>query len=404
MLLAAPHRLAFFLAMLVLIGSGAWWALIQVDRATGVLDFGYEVSPTVVHASLMVFGFMPLFFAGFLFTAGPKWLGVEAPSARDILRPLAMIATGWLVWPLASHLSAPAAMAALVLPIAGMARLTWRFWRLIGASPVPDRIHATAIGSGLIVGCTCLCGVLASVFADQPAVARAFVHTGLWGFIAVVYVSVAHRMIPFFTSSALPMVRAWRPFWVLWLLLGLAAFEAVAPWMDLVTDDPAWHGVRGALEVSVGGVVVWLAFAWGLVQSLKVRLVAMLHLGFSWLGAGLILYGASHLVHSLSGHDWLPLAGLHAVTMGCLGSLMVAMVTRVSCGHSGRPLVADNLVWTLFWLLQGATVLRILAAAPTHATSLLTMAAAILWASVLAVWGFRYGSWYGRARSDGRPG
>ena len=45
--------------------------------------------------------------------------------------------------------------------------------------------------------------------------------------------------------------------------------------------------------------------------------------------------------------------------MGCLGSLMLAMVTRVSCGHGGRALVADRLVWTLFWVLQLATVVRL---------------------------------------------
>jgi uncharacterized protein involved in response to NO len=211
-------------------------------------------------------------------------------------------------------------------------------------------------------------------------------------------------MIPFFTSSALPMVKAWRPFWVLWLLLGLAGLEAVAPWVDLVTDDVVWHGVRGAIEVTGGAVVIWLAFAWGLVQSLKQRLVAMLHLGFSWLGIGLMLYGISHLLQALNGQAWLPLGGLHAVTMGCLGSLMVAMVTRVSCGHSGRALVADNLVWALFWLLQAATVLRIAAAAPTAAMPMLLVAASALWAGLVAVWGFRYGSWYGRARADGRPG
>ncbi|AMO25616.1 short-chain dehydrogenase [Ramlibacter tataouinensis] len=402
--MAAPHRLAFFLAMLVLVTSGLWWAVLQFERLSGAFGLGYELPPTVVHASLMVFGFMPLFFAGFLFTAGPKWLGVQAPAARDIALPLALMAGGWLAWPFASHASAAAAMAALVLPIAGMAWMTWRFGRLISASREPDRLHAKAIVTGLAVGCASLCGVLASVFADAPLFARTFAYTGLWGFITVVFVSVAHRMIPFFTSSALPMVRAWRPFWVLWLLLGLAGFEAVATWLELFTGGPAWHGVRGAMEVTVGGVVIWLAFAWGLVQSLKVRLVAMLHLGFSWLGVGLVLSGASHLVQALTGQAWLALGGLHAVTMGCLGSLMMAMVTRVSCGHGGRPLVADDPVWALFWLLQAATTLRIAAAVPTGAAPVLTLAAALLWAGVLAVWGFRYGSWYGRARTDGRAG
>lgn len=85
--------------------------------------------------------------------------------------------------------------------------------------------------------------------------------------------------------------------------------------------------------------------------------------------------------------------------MGCLASLMLAMVTRVSCGHSGRALVADDLVWGLFWLLQLATVLRIAAAAHAALGHWL-----LLWAGVMLVWGIRLGSWYGRLRADGRPG
>jgi uncharacterized protein involved in response to NO len=89
--------------------------------------------------------------------------------------------------------------------------------------------------------------------------------------------------------------------------------------------------------------------------------------------------------------------------MGCLGSLMLAMVTRVSCGHSGRTLVADNLVWALFWSLQLATVLRIAGAAQVAPPALMWLAA-LLWAAVVTVWGLRMTGWYGRPRSDGRPG
>jgi uncharacterized protein involved in response to NO len=83
---------------------------------------------------------------------------------------------------------------------------------------------------------------------------------------------------------------------------------------------------------------------------------------------------------------------------------MLAMVTRVSCGHSGRALVADNPVWTLFWLLQAATLLRVAAAVPQAPSALLAAAAAAVWAGVMSAWGIRYGSWYGNARADRRPG
>jgi len=97
-LLLAPHRLGFALAVLLLMASGVWWALVLLDRATGVLGFAYALSPSLGHAAVMSLGFMPLFFTGFLFTAGPKWLAVPGPPARALAAPLLQQqAPGWLV-------------------------------------------------------------------------------------------------------------------------------------------------------------------------------------------------------------------------------------------------------------------------------------------------------------------
>lgn len=405
----APHRLGFFLAMVLLVASGAWWALVQVDRSTGALALPYALSPSLVHAAVMVFGFIPLFFSGFLFTAGPKWLGVEPWGPRKLLAPLLLQALGWLTWLAGGHLHAALALAGVALAALGLAWMVVLFWRLVLQSRAQDQVHARAIGVACIVGCLSLGGVVLGLAFDAPALARACVLTGLWGFVVVVYVTVAHRMIPFFTSSALPFTTVWRPFWVLWLMLAAAALEAAAVWVEF--DGPlqgpvasAWMLVRGALELAVGVVLLWLAGVWGVVQSLKNRLLAMLHIGFLWLGLSLVLGGVSQLLGLAQGAPVMALGALHALTMGCLASLMLAMVTRVSCGHGGRALVADRIAWSLFWGLQAATLLRIAAALPSAWSAGLVLLAALLWAALMAVWGLRLGAWYGRLRVDGRPG
>ena len=76
----------------VLVFTGGWWALVQVDRASALLNLSYAVSPSLVHATVMTFGFIPLFFTGFLFTAGPKWLGVRALEAPQLRAPLVLLA------------------------------------------------------------------------------------------------------------------------------------------------------------------------------------------------------------------------------------------------------------------------------------------------------------------------
>ena len=408
-LLLAPHRLGFFLAMVVLGVAGVWWALVQLDRMSGALGLSYALSPSLVHGAVMTFGFIPLFFSGFLFTAGPKWLAVKPHDVACVAPPMLLQVTAWLVWLAAAHFSAGVATAALALAASGLAWMTLLFWQLIRRSRMADRVHALTIGAACIVGCLSLAGLALSLAFDAHAAALACVLTGLWGFVLVVYVSVAHRIIPFFTSSAIPALEAWRPLWVLWLMLAVAAVEVAAAWFEalgLFQDlaGAAWTLGRGLFELLAGGLLLWLALAWGLVKSFRNRLLAMLHIGFLWLGLALVLGGVAQLLGWAQGAPVLSLGALHALTMGCLASLMLAMVTRVSCGHSGRALVADGLIWSLFGLLQAATLLRIAAALQGGFSGWLLLVAALLWATIMVVWGLLLGGWYGRLRADGRVG
>ncbi|MDE2418010.1 MAG: NnrS family protein [Burkholderiales bacterium] len=407
-LLDAPHRLSFFLALCVLVFASAWWALVQLDRLGVGWGLRYVVSPTLMHSALMTFGFMPLLFSGFLFTAGPKWLGMRPVPVSRLVVPLGLQAAGWMLWVAGGHLGLGLAVVGVVLAWVGLAWIQWLFWRLLMASVVPDRLHATVIAVAGLVGVVALGAVIVSLLRDGGEMARLWVLTGLWGFIVATYVAVAHRMIPFFTASAVPMLRAWRPNWILGVLLAATVLEVLLAWAEWsgISTGPAsrvWMLLRGLLELAIGSVIVWLAFVWGMVQSLKIRLLAMLHVGFVWLGIAFVLAGLSQLLGFHAGTPFLGLGTLHALTMGFLGSIMMAMVTRVSSGHSGRPLVADNLVWRAFWVLQLAVVLRIVGAVPGTPVWLMA-GVALLWLGVVLAWGGRMLGWYGHLRADGQPG
>lgn len=405
-LLRAPHRLAFAGATSVLVLGALWWLWVQLARLGWLPSGPLAVSPSLGHGVLMVHGFMPLFFTGFLFTAGPKWLGVPGPDARAVLPSVALQTLAWPLWLLGVHLSAGLAVAGVLLAAVGQGLAGARFLRLLRASPAEDTGHARLIALGWTIGTLTLLGLAAGVGNGDPDAARRWLYTALWGFVALVYVTVVHRMVPFFTSSALPLLRLWRPMWVLYVLVATVALKAIGPWLTRAgLDATAWSAFEGFALLVAGFVLLWLAFIWGLVQSLSIRLLAMLHLGFVWLGLGLCLDGLGQVWGWISGTPLTPLAALHATTMGFLGSLMLAMVTRVSCGHGGRALVADRLSWGAFLLLQLATVLRIAAAlAPPQWVGALTAATAGLWLLAVGPWGLRLLDWYGRARPDGKPG
>lgn len=404
----APHRLGFFLAMVVLVASGLWWAGVQWGRVRPVYTLPAALPSSITHAVVMTFGFMPLFFSGFLFTAGPKWLRVEPWPVPALRTPLVLQAAGWIAWLAGSLWSEVLAQVGCVAAAAGLAWMTVLYWRLVWRSRADDQLHARLAGAACVLGSASLAALGASLVAGQLAWVRAWTLTGLWGFVVVVYLAVAHRMIPFFTSDALPGMRAWRPLWELRLMVAAALFEAAATWMELLVLPPdaaaVWALVRGMLELAVGGVLLWMAWAWGRVKSLENRLLAMLHLGLFWLGAAFVLGGAAQWWGWWQGAPALGLVMLHALSMGCLASLMLAMVSRVSCGHGGRPYVADRPLWLFFCVLQGAVVVRIGAAAVPAWTPWLLPLAATLWAATMAAWGLRLGNWYGRPRADGRPG
>lgn len=406
----APHRLGFFLGMLLLLWASVWWMLVHLGRV-GWWHLPQAVSATVVHGAVMVFGVMPLFFSGFLFTAGPKWLGVEPPSVAQLRTPLLWQTAGWLLWVVAGHHAPEWALLALAMAALGWCVTQYQFARLLWRSRVPDRLHAQLIAAVGLWGLLCV-GVLGVALSREWSdVALLAVRCGLWGCVGATFVIVIHRMLPFFTSSALPMMGIWRPFWVLWFLLGIMALEVVAAWQPfwqstLGTEGLTWGFTMwalGLLELAAGSVVLWLAVAWGLVQSLKVRLLAMLHLGFLWLGLSLLLDGVSQLLGLRVGVPVFGLGALHAMTMGFIGSLLLAMVTRVTCGHGGRPLVADAVTWALFWALQITVVWRLLAGLP-NASATGMAGAAVLWVLVIGAWCLRLMNWLGRPRADGRPG
>ena len=415
MLLAAPHRLAFAAAMLVLAAASAWWALALAAQAAAQ-PLRFSLPPGLAHGLLMSLGFMPLFFTGFLCTAGPRWLGAAAIGARAIAPAVLAQLAGWAVFLVGVHAPGPA----LAAPIAGLGlgavalgwtAVAWRFVAMLRASRVDDRRHARLIAVGAAVGVLVAWAAALCVASGALGAARALVQAALWWFVGIVFIAASHRMTPFFDASALPALDAARPMWLLWALVVLLAVEGAGSVADTLAGPlpRTLSALQAAIESCGGALLLASAWRWARTHGLRFRLVTMLYVGFVWLGLGFALAGLSHALQAArGGAPPLGLAPLHAYTMGFLGSTMVAMVTRVSSGHSGRAVAADDRVWRLFWVLQAATATRIAAAVLAMpegrvAASLLAVAA-LVWAAVAAGWAWHCGNGYGRPRADGRAG
>ena len=129
----------------------------------------------------------------------------------------------------------------------------------------------------------------------------------------------------------------------------------------------------------------------------------MLFRGYAWLPIALLLYSVQSFIYLDGGGYTLGRGPAHALFIGFFGSLLVAMVTRVTQGHSGRPLVFGGAATFAFVVIQLVAVIRVMAELlpdqyAWHA------AAAVGWILAFAPWVLRSLRIYTTPRLDGRPG
>ena len=132
-------------------------------------------------------------------------------------------------------------------------------------------------------------------------------------------------------------------------------------------------------------------------------LLRVLFLGYAWLPVALALYAFQGLWLLLDGGWVLGRAPLHALAVGMFGSLLVAMVTRVTQGHSGLMLAMPKAAWWAFVAVQLVAVMRILAELADDPVAWMAFAA-IGWLLAFAPWVLRIGRIYLSPRADGKPG
>ncbi|HQR21439.1 MAG TPA: NnrS family protein [Burkholderiaceae bacterium] len=401
----APHRIAFFVATVLLLAVSFGWTWMLVAPIFG-MTVVTALPPTMAHAFVFAAAYMPLYIAGFMFTAGPRWLQVAPPTAERLRWPLALH-VGGIALLLTGTVAGTsiAAFGALLLAIAWTA-IGVAFAVLVRASRVADRLHARCVVLFWIVGIAAALLFAAGMGTHHYTSAGLAAWLLLFGSVGPISVTVAHRILPFFTSNAVAGLVPWRPNWVLALLLASMIGLGVVLYAPRIE---ALHGATWlAIPTTVAGIALAaLAIRWGLMQSLRgpsLRLLAMLHLAFAWLPLALLLAAADAGLRLALGGSGLGLGPLHALTLGMLGSLLFAMVTRVIRGHGGIALVADDLVWVLFWLLQVATLLRIASPLTAAAGGALAAAAASVWTAVWTAWAFVHLPILLRARADSVPG
>lgn len=135
----------------------------------------------------------------------------------------------------------------------------------------------------------------------------------------------------------------------------------------------------------------------------KPGILTVLFLAWAWLPIAFALYAGQSLAYATTGIYWLGRAPAHALFIGFFGSALIAMVTRVTQGHSGRPMGMPAVAWFAFVAVQLVAVIRIVAEIAPDQMQWQAIAA-LCWLLAYAPWVLRIGRIYLAPRTDGKPG
>ncbi len=338
------------------------------------------------HAHEMVFGFAVAALSGFLLTAIPNWTGTRPCAGAR----LACLTALWLAGRIALWVGGPAWLVAAV-DLAYLPALA-----VFGATPLwtikalRNRIFLVILGlltiANGLMHLAASGAVGASLGGDLAIDALAFM-------IAI----VGGRVIPAFTTTLLAdqgapnLVRA-NP---IWDKLGplLVAVLAVA---DVAANlGPEYTRLAGLIALCAAFANGQRMRAWATGKTLRAPIVWVLHLGYAWLVAGLAAKG-------LAGFGWLdPKTALHALTIGAVGTMPIAIMSRAALGHTGRPLVVAPAITLAYVLVSLAAISRMLA--PLSPTPALILAGTA-WTAAFAIFSLVHWPILTRPRVDGKPG
>jgi uncharacterized protein involved in response to NO len=382
-ILALGFRPFFLLAAILAAAAVPMWLLIY----QGVLEPVSHLPPTIWHGHGMVFGFAAAVIAGFLLTAATNWTGRRTATGVG----LGALAGLWIAGRVALIVPGVPAWLAIGVDVAFLPTLAVILAIPLLATGNRRNIVFPAVLTVLgLVNLAIHLGAIDAIAWDPSRGLRIAIDL-----ILLMIGVLGGRVIPSFTKNALPRAKVNPcPKAGVLALVSLAAL-AVA---EMATDDAA---IVGSIALAAGVINLLRMRGWGTFATLRTPILWILHAGYVWLAAGLILRGIAELTGLIP-----PDAGIHALTLGGIGSMIIGMMSRVALGHTGRPIIAAPLTVAAYWLVNAAALLRVAFALTWDDTlrSVSLMGSGVLWSLAFAFFIIVYGPILNRPRADGRAG
>src|SRR5690606_8875266 len=121
-------------------------------------------------------------------------------------------------------------------------------------------------------------------------------------------------------------------------------------------DAFAPNGLASAFLAALAAAVHFVRLSgWRSFKTRGESILWVLHVGYAWLPIGLALKAC----YLFGAFDWAS-KWQHALTAGVFGTMILAVMTRASLGHTGRPLIVSRAITVAYVLLTLGVSLRVL--------------------------------------------
>ncbi len=398
---AAPHRMMFFAGAIQLILPVFFWSLELIGRHTELWSpLDILIPATWAHGFIMLYSVFTFFIFGFLMTVYPRWMNGALVPKDSYVSTFVWMVIGILTFEIGIFFNLLMAATGIAIFLFGWAIGQWSLFKVYRTAPAQNKNYETILNFALSAGWLSAASFLLWLVTDNWVFQQFSIKAGIWVFLLPILFTVGHRMIPFFSSSVLPEYEIYQPRWTLLVMIAACITHVSLDVLEL----PQWLFLA---DLPLATVALLHTIKWQFKRSFKDKLLAVLHMAFLWLGIGMTLFSVQSLYLLATGELILGKSPLHAITIGFFTSLLIAMASRVSLGHSGRMLILDNIAWAMFLGLQVVAIFRILADI-SAVNSLFGLSfnvlAILVWLICISTWVSRFGPFYLTVRADGRPG
>lgn len=385
-LFAYGFRPFFLLAgWFAMIGIGLWMWL----YSSGTAWLG-TLPPSLWHAHEMLFGFIVAAIAGFMLTAVPSWTSSRGFGGR----PLVLLTVAWVLGRLGFAFAG-------IVPFPLVALIELAFLPGVAVLLAPPLLRSRNRNAVLLLVLLALwvsdVVFLFALHRADPALASATTRLAL-NLVLLLITVIGGRIVPSFTANGLRAKgievrmnnRAVLEKAVIGLMIAVVLVDALFP-------HPAW---AGAVAAVAGLLQLWRLAGWNGFKTFSEPLIWVLHAAYAWIPLGLLLKSAFLLGGFGWGAFW-----MHALSAGAAATMIIAVMTRASLGHTGRALVAmPGMAWS-YALLILAVALRVFGPfVLPFAYGKTIMLAGALWIAAFGIYVVMYTPILTRPRVDGKPG